>query len=1208
MHIQRLEIEGFKTFAKKTVIQFEKGISGVVGSNGSGKSNVVDAIKWVLGEQSAKSLRGQAMDDVIFMGAEGVEPAKFAKVSLVFSRGNEPFPGLFASLEEVEVARRLKRSGSSTYYLNRTKVRLRDVQNFFLDTGLSNKKYAVIEQGQIGNIVNATPNQMRALFEEAAGISRFKIQKEGTESKLVSTRENLIKVSIIVDGLEKQLHSLEKQARKAIRHRRLSSVLGQLERSIALSEYKGFLDDRKVQADIYKKSLLEEEAAEQALKRQWNMMAQAKGSLRGKEEQNNELQKRARTIIETLSEARSKLKYQVKEVDDLEERIRLLHEDEQRGKSHLLQREADLKKQKDTKDIAEAQLKEASVSRALVIDEHKKSTNQMRELDRQLDEYKASSDRLFLEKNKLNGENIALKQRLVDISLDLQRRGTETSEIEAQAQEKKKEQERLEKKKEEAKQELKKTNTEEQGLRQKIQKGKQALQNKIAERRSIAQKQQAQYRKVIELETRVESLRRLIAQHEGVPQDIRKILKHPKALGILAEKLIVPAEKEDLLLTALGEKIDVVLVDASTDANTMEELAELGQGRIQLLLVNQEKIPLGYFSDISGDELGLRALGQLLGTIHTVHHFSDTLGKEKRFVIPRQNTMIENGLLQKGKPKSSASEILARHRRILSLEKEVVREKLDLQTLEKQEEALHGEENEHRVILQSLEAEIRKIQDIMLSQKGTVTQLRSEIKISQSEEQRLLSHIENQRKQHLRLSQEEQQKKNRLQELEVSLVQNQAKLEENDSALRLIQDQRYKEHQVAKRLAKNRNELEINWGTLTERLSQTKDAYRRLEQGVLHHKESLERTQAQLQDSSQRRISLQENNIVLEEQTELLQQKHDKLQQELEKSLEGVEKWKKYIIQLEDAFRKEQDVKDKISQRRSEEQARLERIKEQITQINEKIFQKYKLELSSLLARIEREGSLLLEPLDGVLAMEPETEEDKEFSQAFFLGKKDLDNQEQVESWKEQAENFKTELTQFGNINFMAIQERLAIKEEFDLVVTQKRDLETSMLQIQDSISQLEAICSDRFLETVQGADLYFQEIYPKLLGGGASKIELEDPAEPLETGVRVWANPPGKKMKILSLLSGGEKAQVAIALLFALFRIKPSPLCLMDEVDAPLDVANGERFNTMLREMSQDSQFIIITHNKKTIEAVDLLYGVTIVSGVSQLVSVSID
>ena len=1205
MHIQRLEMEGFKTFAKKTVIQFEKGISGVVGSNGSGKSNVVDAIKWVLGEQSAKSLRGQAMEDVIFMGAEGIEAAKFAKVSLVFSRGVEPFPGIFSSLEEVEVARRLKRTGSSTYYINRSKVRLRDVQNFFLDTGLSNKRYAVIEQGQIGNIVTATPNQMRALFEEAAGISRFKIQKEGAEAKLSSTRDNLIKVSIIVDGLEKQLKSLERQAKKAIRHRRLSSALGQFERSIALSEYKGFLDDRKVQAITYKKSLQEEEVAEQSLKRQWNMMFQAKQSLSAKQEQNNKLQQRARDITKDLSETKARFKYQIKEADDLEQRIRSLDEEQKRHQSHLLQAQVDLEKQKKSLEIADAQMKEASASRALVVDEHEKSTKQIREFDRQIDDHKKAMDRFLNEKNKINGEIIALKQRLIDIAHDLKQRGVEAADIEKQVQEKKKEQVILAEQKQKSTLEFQDIRKQEEEIQEKIQSGKQLLQQKKTTRRSQEQETQQQYRKVIDLETRLGSLQRLAAQHEGVSQDIRKILKHPKALGTLAERLIVSKEKEALLLTALGEKIDLVLVE---DENVMEELVSLGRGRVQILHVHAEKKDLGFFDDISGDDLALRALGQLLGTVKTAAQFSDTIGKEGKFVLPRQKTVVENGLLQKGKPKSSASEILARHRRILTLEKDVKEGKQTLQNFEEKEKLARKQEEEQRQSLQKIRESRAEIQEILQTQKEKISHIRSEIKMSQSEENRYRAQVEHQRKYHLRLSQEEKEKQSRLQDRKDRLVQLQQRLEQKDSSNRVIQNQRQKEHQVARRLVQKRNDLNIVCGTLAERLSQIKEAYYRLRQGFSQYKQNLERTQIQLRNSSERRKKLSENNVVLEEQTSTLIKKQDEIQQKLEDSLQGLGKWMRHIEQLESAFKKEQEKKDKISQRRAEEQNKLDRIKEEVQQIYQKILQKYELDLSSLLARIEREGSVLFEPLDGVLAMEPETEEEKESSQAFFLSLRDLEKMDLIENWKERVVQLQKEVGQLGNINFMAIQERLKIKEEFDLVVSQQRDLETSMEQIKDSISQLETVCSKRFLETVHGVDHYFQEIYPKLLGGGASKIELEDPSQPLETGVRVWANPPGKKMKILSLLSGGEKAQVAIALLFSLFRIKPSPLCLMDEVDAPLDVANGARFNTMLREMSQDSQFIIITHNKKTIEAVDLLYGVTIVSGVSQLVSVSID
>ena len=1205
MHIQRLELEGFKTFAKKTVIHFEKGISGVVGSNGSGKSNVVDAIKWVLGEQSAKSLRGQAMDDVIFMGAEGIEAAKFAHVSLIFSKGDEPFPGLFASLDEVEVARRLKRSGSSSYYLNRSKVRLRDVQNFFLDTGLSNKRYAVIEQGQIGSIVTASPMQMRGLFEEAAGISRFKIQKEGAESKLASTRDNLIKVSIIVDGLEKQLSSLERQSLKAIRHRRLSSMLGQIERSIALSEYKGLLGDRGAQVTIYKKSLQDEESAELSLKRQWNMMFQAKQSLSSKQEENNRLQKQARDVTKELSETEAQLKYQTKEAIDLKARISSLAAEKERNRSVMVEAEADLEHQQKSLTIADAQMKEAASSRALIIDEHDKITKQIRSFDKKIDEYKSISDRCLQDKTKLGGQIVALKQRLVDIRHDLNQRGVEVDEIAQQVSEKAKIREEWQAQKLVAQDALKKIQGQDRALQERMQAGKAELNQQSALRRKAGQETQNQYRRVIDLDTRLGSLQRLAEQHEGISQDIRKILKHPKALGTLAEHLIVPKEKEDLLLTALGEKIDLVLVE---DTEAMEELLRLGKGRVQLLLVKKDPVDLGFFSDISGEPIALRALGQLLGKVQETNSFSAAIGMTGTFILPTQNAVLENGLLQKGRPKSSASEILGRHRRILQLEEELKIAKEKHQALEKIEELALKEEETQRRSLQGLEQEQQDLQKILRAERERIAQISNEIKMLLSEESRLQAQVGHQQRLHQRLSQEEQQKQVKKMELEERIGELQIKMEDADVANRSVQDQRYKEYQVAKKLSQKRNELNIACGTLGERLSQTREAYNRLRQGLSQTKQALFRSDEQLKASILRGSSLDRSNEVLEEQNQKLVLKQEKVQADLDIAEQGLGKWMKYIEQLEISFHKEQKVKDQASQQRVDEQNKLDRIKEHVSKIHQGMKEKYELDLSILLAKIEQEGSLLFAPLDGVLAMEPITDEEKEFSEAFFLATADLENLELIAGWKGTVENLQAELGKFGNINFMAIQERLKIKKEFDLVMNQQKDLETSMAQIQESISQLEGICSDRFLNTVHGVDRYFQDIYPKLLGGGASRIELEDPEHPLESGVRVWANPPGKKMKILSLLSGGEKAQVAIALLFALFRIKPSPLCLMDEVDAPLDAANGERFNTMLREMSRDSQFIIITHNKKTIEAVDVVYGVTIVSGVSQLVSVRID
>ena len=314
MYIDRVELEGFKSFARRTTVNLGPGISGVVGPNGCGKSNIVDAIKWCLGEQSAKALRGQHMGDVIFNGSATEKPADFVEVSLVFNRGESQFKGVFEGLEEVQVTRRLTRNGQSAYMLNRSKVRLKDVQLFFMDTGLYNQRYALIEQGQIGQIIEARPAQMRLLFEEAAGISHFNERRVATQGKLKSTQENLDKVQIVVDGLKKQLTSLERQAKKAVQYQRTNSVIRQLSLAIGVSEYLEWSDERSALSGQEKDILAKEDELEHVNRRQWSMWTQAKQSLSAKQDQSNQLQKQLQSLTQQHTKQQTTLSFQRKEV------------------------------------------------------------------------------------------------------------------------------------------------------------------------------------------------------------------------------------------------------------------------------------------------------------------------------------------------------------------------------------------------------------------------------------------------------------------------------------------------------------------------------------------------------------------------------------------------------------------------------------------------------------------------------------------------------------------------------------------------------------------------------------------------------------------------------------------------------------------------------------------------------------------------------
>jgi chromosome segregation protein len=348
------------------------------------------------------------------------------------------------------------------------------------------------------------------------------------------------------------------------------------------------------------------------------------------------------------------------------------------------------------------------------------------------------------------------------------------------------------------------------------------------------------------------------------------------------------------------------------------------------------------------------------------------------------------------------------------------------------------------------------------------------------------------------------------------------------------------------------------------------------------------------------------NNVLIQQQRVALEVQTQELQQEIEKYQKVISQWVEHSEKLDASYKESQKEKDVLTQQRLKQEQVTDSLQKSVFHLREKSQKEQQMDIRTTLAEITQNQQIIFEALDGVLAMEPRDTAEEQMTLPLYVLWADIENSTTMQKWKQRIDQYQTQLQSIGAVNFMAIEERVSIAQEYETVLAQQKDLEDSMQQIVDTIQQLDDICSVRFMETVTAVDAQFRQVYPRLLGGGLSFVEILDPSKPLETGVSIFAQPPGKKLERLSLLSGGERAMVAIALLFSLFSVKPSPVCLLDEVDAPLDEANGERFNTMLQEMSQNSQFIVITHNKKTMEAVDVLYGISMPTpGVSQLVSV---
>ena len=1215
VYIDRVELEGFKSFARRTTVHFGPGISGVVGPNGCGKSNIVDAIKWCLGEQSAKALRGQNMGDVIFNGSATEKPADFVEVSLIFNKGKSQFKGMFAGLEEVQVTRKLNRKGQSVYLLNRSKVRLKDVQLFFMDTGLYNQRYALIEQGQIGHIIEARPSQMRLLFEEAAGISHFNERRVATETKLNSTQENLDKVQIVVDGLQRQLNTLKRQAKKAVQYQRTRSVIRQLSLSIAVSKYMEWSAERSQLAKVEKVVLAKEDELEHVNRRQWSMLTQAKQSLSAKQEQSNSMQRRLQSLTQQHTEQQTTLTFQRQKVLDLEARTATLESELEGVQSELSEIQHGQSALQDAVLVAEGLMKEASQRRSNAIDAHNSATKAIKTTDKEIEDIKTTMDKSRTRIAKINGELVAIEQRLNDMRTDEGHRNAESTRLTERALSLVHEQQVLVQSIETASQQMRAKKEKERQAKIDVQDHQQQL--RVVEegsqklRRSLQQLQ----REVDTTQHLINSTQRMIDSNQGVSRNSKSVLEHPKVFGLLLSMLVVPKTVEKLLLTLLGEEAESILLDDKAD---IASILSLSKGRMcfvqlppdweaQWKKVRHNPNCLGPLSVISGPPHALFALYLVLGPFLTD---ATTIPKWGWRVFNTQKMeCIRNGVYVVGTPSSIAGELLHRRRTLVAeqtkvqdLQKSAAREKerlsIAMSNVTTQREQLQTSKG----VLETLQIEIRRVQEDKTRLErlsNGLSQDISAVKRQLQEQETAASKISTERSAKL-----QQQGLLRLEQAEIKRTMGEA-----DTDLRFSQEQRTQQLKHAGQCSSRRNEADNQCSLLGERLIQTKQRRDSMAQSLQSLYRRATTKKQEIADFQKQHTELLNSNRQLAEKVLQFEADKDALQVEVDASISSMSQFMEYAEKMEIRVQQTQKEKDAITEERVAAQKELDGVRSKITILKHEVNKQFEVRLSGLMDRLEFDRQLVFSPLEGVDVLPPQTEEEANMSRALYVSLTELDSIEQREEWEQSKQSLEDGLAKFGQINFAAIEEIGPVEAEFESTSAQKVDLENSMHQIEDTIAQLNALCTERFLATVDAVGKYFQQLYPRLVGGGSSSVEMLQPDDPLNTGISIFAQPPGKKLERLSLLSGGERAMVAIALLFSLFQVKPSPVCLMDEVDAPLDEANGERFNTMLKEMSTRSQFIVITHNKKTMEVVDTVYGVTMPTpGVSQLVSVKFE
>jgi len=1219
MIIRKLELQGFKSFPDRVTLHFGPGISGVVGPNGCGKSNIVDAIKWCLGEQSARSLRGKAMQDVIFAGSETRKPTGLAEVVLTFASDGEPFPGEYARLTELQVSRRLFRDGHSEYLLNQQRARLRDIQDLFLDSGVGNRMYSFIEQGRIGQIVSARPEQRRSLIEEAAGISRFKARKDEAEQRLSGTLQNLERATDVVEDLAARIRALERQVARAMRYRRLRSFIRQAEILLGLARYAALAADRRVLAG----ELREAEHAEADAMR---VVEQSELALRAGREQVEVMATGVAGLRDALAElearrreSESARQYQSRELEQLQVRVTQLagQEADARGRAAETAKRASQTDEERARLDAQLRLLEADLAtiRNAVTD----AQQAVRDRRQRIDSAKTQVLQLVKEVAAGEAEREGMSGRLRDLS---QRRDTLRSRRDQSGQVV----EATGKEGAEALQAVSVAEVAEaqvkaalEGAAAALRASQEAHQEATRGRAAADQRVRLADREATRLRARLESLEALQAEHAGVDDVVKEVLSVEGVLGTLSAELDVPEDLEGLVAVALGEALDAIRLRSPDVALAV---ASRSRGGLTLLLEGSEQDGVDGWSAALGGASGPAARSLLTG-LELVPDLKTAL---ERWTSDRSASLVasvgaagpaivrSDGLVRVGLPQLSGTALLARRREIGRLQAGV-------------EEAQATFAREERVASDAAEmvaaraAELEKARAAHAASQQAASEASLRVREARAREQAAARERRRHEDEHARIAAEITDLTARIDKISELSVRRKTNLAaartrqaQVEQALQADQSALVRESRDLGEAREAQSSSGSRVAGLRERvagLARTSSDLAEAMAAAEREAATASRDQAQ---AGTRIVELRDDDVRLASLLQEIGEEQAGVRSRLEQDRAVHAAAKAELDSKEAALTTLRDERETRSQARQGLDRRVADVRAEIGRIRESIDERYQLSVAGLLDRIDRVGHVVLEA--DVSARETELPGVGEAKGAELSWTEDLtvtarllEDQGQIADWLDRLRHAKDSLRRLGEVNLVAVREYAEVSERHAQLEAQRADLEESVRTIRQTIGKLNRTCRERFRDTFDRVDAFFRELYPRLVGGGGGRLQLTDEEDLLQTGVDIVVQPPGKRLQSLSLLSGGETAMVAIALIFALFRVKPSPFCLLDEVDAPLDEGNGARFNEALRQMADLAQFIVITHNKKTMECADTLYGVTMnVPGVSQLVTVKLE
>ncbi|WP_165004004.1 MULTISPECIES: chromosome segregation protein SMC [unclassified Enterococcus] len=1180
MYLKRIEIAGFKSFADKTVIDFENSVTAVVGPNGSGKSNITEAIRWVLGEQSAKSLRGGKMPDIIFAGSDSRKQLNVAEVTVILDNTDHYLP---LEYNEISVTRRYRRTGESEFFINKQHCRLKDIQELFLDSGLGKESFSIISQGKVEAIFSSKPEDRRGIFEEAAGVLKYKQRKKKAEQKLFETEDNLSRVQDIIHELEEQLTPLAAQSEAAKEFLRLKETLTQTDISLMIAEIKTAKtnwNQKQEQLKEFNQELekltaeIQEQEKTLATQRKQNVqtdrlieknqqtllglsesLKQTEGQKDVLLERTKHTQKSSQEYQASLAEAKKKVKHFEKLQESLNKEVAEKESEIQTAETHLMHTQQELEKyQKSTKELL-AELRDQYVD---LMQEQAEVGNELKYLDRQYQQETSKSQQTLA------------KQSEVEASV---------TQLAAQKEELTQRQNKLQASLAKAKEKL-----------EQIQSNGKKLQEQLA------QEQPKMYQlmnQVQQLRARQKSLQEIQENYFGFYQGVRLVLQHKHQLsgivGAVAELIDVPADFTLAVETALGGAAQHIIVENEVDARqAITYLKQQRGGRatfLPLTTIKPRQLPAHILTQAASVEgfMGIASeqitfpdqiqtvVQNLLGTIlfardlESANAIAQTIRYQYRVVSLEGDVMNAGGSMTGGANKrGNQGSLFAQNQELKQLTSEFEQADRKLQDQEKkvqeiqQEITILGEEQEQlRAQGEQLRFEEQEVTNQLQNVANDLTRFEKEKQISTFETRELQQFIENYQKQ------------------KTELTAKQSELEQ----------QRQSIDEEIKTLSQESDQMEAKRAQV-----QARKAQEQADLAVL--KEQFNHLQIQLRGARVQKTEAYERQESLEKQLAALTADftdHEVTEESLDKKIEELSAKRRMLkAELEEA-KADRDAR----------QVEIDRLEAELAKQNSQ--QKARLtEQSKLEVQKDRAEMVLDNHLNYLQT---------EYQISFEKAVQEYQETENIEESRTTVASLKAQIDELGPVNLSAIEQYDQVSERHTFLATQRDDLLSAKNQLFETMDEMDDEVRTRFKEVFEAIRQEFKVVFPNMFGGGRAELVLTDPTDLLKTGIEIEVQPPGKKLQSLSLLSGGERALTAIALLFSIIRVCPVPFCILDEVEAALDEANVKRFGRYLSDFQDDTQFIVVTHRKGTMVAADVLYGVTMQeSGVSKIVSVRME